>query len=83
MTTSLNETGYDEDYSRKNSRPEGGSSSTSNPVVRRPSTTSTRRPARPNKRPVEGPVKSWDQAGKQIKFVIKMYFKCKFHQIVL
>ena len=72
LTTPLNETGSDEDYSRKSNRPEDGSSTTNNPVVRRPSTTSTLRPARPTKRPVEGPVKSWDQAGKQIQFVIQI-----------
>lgn len=69
LATSLNSSGYDEDYYRKNSRPANAvkKSTTVKPVVRRPATT-TRRP-RPTRHPAEtkDPVHSWDQAGKEIR----------------
>ncbi|EFX72521.1 hypothetical protein DAPPUDRAFT_254379 [Daphnia pulex] len=64
LATSLNSSGNDEDYYRKNSRPANAvkKSTTVKPVVRRPATT-TRRP-RPTRHPAEtkDPVHSWDQA---------------------
>ncbi|EFX80455.1 hypothetical protein DAPPUDRAFT_224770 [Daphnia pulex] len=65
LATSLNSSGYDEDYYRKNSRPANAvkKSTTVKPVVRQPATT-TRRPSRTTRRPAEtkDPVHSWDQA---------------------
>jgi hypothetical protein len=73
LATSLNGSGYDEDYYRKNSRPANAvkKSTTVKPVVRRPATT-TRRPSRTTRRPAEtkDPVHSWDQAGKEIRHTI-------------
>lgn len=69
LAISLNGSGYDEDYYRKNNRPANAvkRSTTVKPVVRRPATT-TRRP-RPTRRPAEtkSPVHSWDLAGKEIR----------------
>lgn len=77
LATSLNSSGYDEDYYRKNSRPANAvkKSTTVKPVVRRPATT-TRRP-RPTRHPAEtkDPVHSWDQAGKEIRHIIFQHIK--------
>lgn len=77
LATSLNGSGYDEDYYRKNNRPANvvKKSTTVKPVVRRPATT-TRRP-RPTRRPAEtkDPVHSWDQAGKDIRHNIFQHIK--------
>jgi hypothetical protein len=77
LATSLNSSGYDEDYYRKNSRPANAvkKSTTVKPVVIRPATT-TRRP-RPTRHPAEtkDPVHSWDQAGKEIRHIIFQHIK--------
>jgi hypothetical protein len=79
LATSLNSSGYDEDYYRKNSRPANAvkKSTTVKSVVRRPATT-TRRP-RPTRHPAEtkDPVHSWDQAGKEIRHIIFQHIKFK------